>query len=66
MPMCAVDLLGQAEHGPTSPAVLLTDSEPLARATMAEVERQLAILPTAGIAQQSSAEHGAVMSTSTR
>ena len=59
--MCAVDLLGQAEHGPTSPAVLLTDSEPLARATMAEVERQLAILPTAGIARQSWAEHGAVI-----
>ncbi len=40
--MCATDLLGQAEHGPTSPAVLLTTSEKLARATMAEVERQLA------------------------
>lgn len=59
--MCAVDLLGQAEHGPTSPAVLLTTSEPLARATLLEVERQLAILPTAGIARQSWAAHGQVI-----
>ena len=59
--ICAVDLLGQAEHGPTSPAVLLTNSEKLARDTMAEVERQLKILPTAGIAAQSWAEHGEVI-----
>ena len=59
--MCAVDLLGQAEHGPTSPAVLLTTSEKLARDTMAEVERQLRILPTAGIARQAWAEHGEVI-----
>jgi sulfopropanediol 3-dehydrogenase len=59
--MCAVDLLGQAEHGPTSPAILLTDSEALARATIAEVERQLGILPTAGIARVSWAEHGEVI-----
>ena len=59
--MCAVDLLGQAEHGPTSPAVLLTTSEKLARDTMAEVERQLGILPTAGIARQAWAEHGEVI-----
>ena len=45
--ICATDLLGQAEHGPTSPAVLLTNSEKLARDTMAEVERLLTILPTA-------------------
>jgi len=59
--MCAVDLLGQAEHGPTSPAVLLTTSEALAHATMAEVERQLMLLPTAGIARQAWAEHGEVI-----
>ncbi len=59
--MCAVDLLGQAEHGPTSPAVLLTTSEKLALATMAEVERQLLKLPTAGIARQSWAAHGEVI-----
>ena len=39
--ICATDLLGQAEHGPTSPAILLTTSEKLARDTMAEVERLL-------------------------
>ncbi len=59
--ICAVDLLGQAEHGPTSPAVLLTDSQALAEATMAEVERQLQILPTAEIARQSWADFGAVI-----
>jgi len=59
--MCAVDLLGQAEHGPTSPAVLLTTSEALARATIVEVERQLTRLPTAGIARESWAAHGEVI-----
>jgi len=48
--MCATDLLGQAEHGPDSPAVLLTNSHRLARETMAQVERLLQILPTAAIA----------------
>ncbi len=48
--LCAADLLGQAEHGPTSPAVLLTNSEKLAQETMQEVERQLTILPTAEVA----------------
>ena len=59
--MCAVDLLGQAEHGPTSPAILLTNSEKLARETMAEVERQLTILPTRGIASIAWTEHGQVI-----
>ena len=59
--ICAVDLLGQAEHGPTTPAVLLTNSERLARDTIAEVERQLAILPTAGIARQAWEECGEVI-----
>jgi sulfopropanediol 3-dehydrogenase len=59
--MCAVDLLGQAEHGPTSPAVLLTSSERLALDTMAEVDRQLGLLPTAGIARQSWADFGEVV-----
>ena len=59
--MCAVDLLGQGEHGPTSPCVLLTTSEKLARETIAEVQRQLTILPTAGIAAQSWAECGEVI-----
>ncbi|ETF01091.1 histidinol dehydrogenase [Advenella kashmirensis W13003] len=59
--LCAVDLLGQAEHGPTSPAVLLTNSEKLARDTLAEVERQLTILPTAAIARQSWADCGEII-----
>ncbi|MBI2726527.1 MAG: histidinol dehydrogenase [Polaromonas sp.] len=59
--ICAVDLLGQAEHGPTTPAVLLTNSEKLARETIAEVERQLRILPTADIASIAWAENGEVI-----
>jgi sulfopropanediol 3-dehydrogenase len=59
--ICATDLLGQAEHGPTSPAVLLTTSEKLARDTMAEVERLLAILPTAEIARKAWADCGEVI-----
>ena len=59
--LCATDLLGQAEHGPTSPAVLLTTSEKLARATMAEVERLLTILPTAAIARQAWEAYGEVI-----
>lgn len=64
--LCAVDLLGQAEHGPTSPAVLLTDNEALAKATMVEIERQLAILPTAAIASRSWADYGEVIVCDTR
>jgi sulfopropanediol 3-dehydrogenase len=48
--MCATDLLGQAEHGTNSPAILLTTSEKLARETMAEIARLLTILPTAAVA----------------
>lgn len=59
--ICATDLLGQAEHGPTSPAILLTTSERLAHETLAEVDRLLGILPTADIARQSWAEHGEVI-----
>jgi sulfopropanediol 3-dehydrogenase len=58
--LCATDLLGQAEHGPDSPAILLTTSEKLARDTMREVERLLGILPTAAIARQAWETHGAV------
>ncbi len=59
--MCATDLLGQAEHGPTSPAILLTTSERLAQATMAEVERLLDVLPTAAIARRAWEDCGAVI-----
>ena len=59
--LCATDLLGQAEHGPTSPAILLTTSDRLARDTLVEVERLLAILPTADVARQAWADHGQVI-----
>src|SRR5262249_38290416 len=59
--MCATDLLGQAEHGPTSPAILITNSERLARDTMKEIERLLAILPTADIAGKAWADFGGVI-----
>jgi len=59
--LCAVDLLGQAEHGPTSPAALLTTSKRLARETIDEVERQLGVLPTAEVARQSWSEWGQVI-----
>ena len=59
--ICAVDLLGQAEHGPTSPAILVTNSEKLAKDTMAEVERQLKTLSTAEIAGQAWRDYGQVI-----
>ena len=59
--MCATDLLGQAEHGPTSPAVLITNSEKLARETIAEVERLLTILPTGEVARQAWTDYGEVI-----
>ncbi len=59
--LCATDLLGQAEHGPNSPAILLTNSETLARATMAEIERLLTILPTAKVAAAAWQDYGEVI-----
>jgi len=59
--MIATDLLGQAEHGPTSPAILLTTSEELARGTLKEVERQLQVLPTADLASVSWRDYGEVI-----
>ena len=59
--LCATDLLGQAEHGYNSPCVLLTNSDKLARATIAEVERILAILPTADTARASWENYGEVI-----
>jgi sulfopropanediol 3-dehydrogenase len=56
--ICATDLLGQAEHGPTSPAVMITNSEKLARETLVEVERLLTILPTADAASQAWKDYG--------
>jgi sulfopropanediol 3-dehydrogenase len=59
--ICATDLLGQAEHGYNSPAVLVTNSRKLAEATMAEIDRLLAILPTAETARVSWADYGEVI-----
>ncbi|SDN28623.1 sulfopropanediol 3-dehydrogenase [Fictibacillus solisalsi] len=59
--MIATDMLGQAEHGPTSPSALITTSETLARETLEEVERQLQILPTADIASVSWNDYGSVI-----
>ncbi len=59
--MCATDLLGQAEHGPTSPAVLLTTSKRIADGIQAEIERQLAVLPTADIAGVAWRDYGQVI-----
>jgi sulfopropanediol 3-dehydrogenase len=59
--LCATDLLGQAEHGSNSPAILLTTSETLARETMAEIDRLLTILPTRSVAAVSWREYGQVI-----
>jgi sulfopropanediol 3-dehydrogenase len=59
--MCATDLLGQAEHGPTSPAILLTTSETLAQATAREVERQLGVLRTADVAGAAWRDYGEII-----
>src|SRR6516225_978649 len=59
--MCATDLLGQAEHGPTSPAILLTTSAKIAGEIQVEIERQLARLPTADVAGVAWRDHGQVI-----
>tara|TARA_B100000949_G_scaffold220213_1_gene220012 strand:+ start:513 stop:1823 length:1311 start_codon:yes stop_codon:yes gene_type:complete len=59
--MCATDLLGQAEHGYNSPAVLVTNSRKLAEGTLAEIERILEILPTAETASVSWRDYGEVI-----
>jgi len=59
--LAATDILGQAEHGPDSPGILLTNSEKLARETMKEIERLLEILPTRDIARQAWETYGEVI-----
>ena len=59
--MCATDLLGQAEHGYNSPAVLVTNSRALAEGTLSEIDRILEILPTAGTAGVSWVDYGEVI-----
>jgi sulfopropanediol 3-dehydrogenase len=57
----ATDLLGQAEHGPTSPAALITTSEKLAQETLIEIEKQLLVLPTADIAGVAWRDNGSII-----
>ena len=59
--LCATDLLGQAEHGYNSPAVLLTNSEKLATDTLAEIDRLLDIIPTADTAGKSWEDYGEII-----
>ncbi len=59
--MVATDLLGQAEHGPNSPAVLLTSSEDLANSIQAEIDEQLQTLPTAEVAGQAWQDYGQII-----
>ena len=59
--MVVTDLLGQAEHGPTSPAMLITTSERLAMEVPAEIEWQLAVLPTAEVAGAAWRDYGQIM-----
>ena len=57
----ATDLLGQAEHGANSPAVLITNSEKLARETLSEIDRLLKILPTAAVAAKAWEDYGEII-----
>ena len=59
--ICAVDLLGQAEHGPNSPAILLTTSHKLARDTLEQVERLLDVMPTGAVARKAWTDYGQVI-----
>ncbi len=59
--MCATDLLGQAEHGPTSPAILVTTSRRVADQTVREIERQLETLETAAVAGQAWRDYGQII-----
>jgi len=59
--MIATDLLGQLEHGPTSPGVLITTSKDIAKKTMEQIEKQLEVLVTAEVARQSWEEYGQII-----
>jgi sulfopropanediol 3-dehydrogenase len=64
--MIATDLLGQAEHGPTSPAILITTSEKIASSLPAEIERQLKVLPTADVAGVAWRDYGEIIHVDSR
>ena len=59
--VCATDLLGQAEHGYNSPAIMITNSKKLAQETLKEIDRLLEILPTKDTANVSWSEYGEVI-----
>jgi sulfopropanediol 3-dehydrogenase len=59
--MVATDILGQGEHGPTSPGALITTSRKLAEETVVEIERQLGVLKTADIARTSWEDYGVII-----
>ena len=59
--MCATDLLGQAEHGTNSPAVLLTNSQTIVDDTLAEIDKQLQTLATADVAGQAWRDYGQII-----
>jgi sulfopropanediol 3-dehydrogenase len=64
--MIATDLLGQAEHGPTSPAICITTSKNIAQALPGEIERQLKVLPTADVAGVAWRDYGEIVLVSSR
>ena len=64
--MIATDLLGQAEHGPTSPAICITTSKDIAQALPGEIERQLKVLPTADVAGVAWRDYGEIILVSSR
>ena len=59
--MIATDLLGQAEHGPTSPAICITTSRSIANSLEQEIQRQLKILPTADVAGVAWRDYGEII-----
>ena len=59
--MIATDLLGQAEHGPTSPAICITTSRQIAEALLPEIDRQLKVLPTADVAGVAWRDYGEII-----
>lgn len=59
--MIATDILGQGEHGPTSPGALITTSRKIAEETVAEIERQLETLATAEVARMSWEDYGQII-----
>jgi sulfopropanediol 3-dehydrogenase len=64
--MIATDLLGQAEHGPTSPAICITTSRAIAEGLEAEIQRQLKVLPTADVASLAWRDYGEIILVSSR